>query len=61
MFWETADDDNPGYVIGKENHRRRSRARSHSMGQENDGFVDIENNNANGVQLKVPSPSEYVP
>lgn len=62
LFWETADDDNPGYVHGKEVSRRRSRARSHSLskiseeGGEHD-FADIGNNNP--VKLQVPS--SYIP
>ena len=60
LFWELAEDDNPGYeaAAGKEARRKRSRARSHSLARSVDHGDPREQGAAekgDGAQLQIPA------
>ena len=58
LFWEMAEDDNPGYEAGKEARRKRSRARSHSLARSVDHGDPREPGAAekgDGAQLQIPA------
>ena len=56
LFWELAEDDNPGYDLNdKRIKRKRSRAGSRKYDQAD--FLNIDNNN---IQLPIPE-AHYVP